>query len=86
LSPEKETVSDEKSGFWEDIYGRTRDAAGNVVKPTLDTATAGSSTPTAITSKYVPPALRAQAAGKDGGKAAADAAVLAKLSKQVIRL
>jgi hypothetical protein len=68
-SRETSNTSKNSSRLWEDIYGRTRDVAGNVV-----TATA--------TAKYVPPALRGlpQAAG---GKAASDAALLAKLSKQV---
>ena len=61
--------SKEDKGIWEDIYGRTRDAAGNVVKATTAT-------------KYVPPALRAQAEAA-AGKGAADAIVIAKLSKQV---
>ena len=67
--PKSETSKEpgnEKS-TWEDIYGRTRDSEGNVVKATA--------------TKYVPPALRAQAAAA-GGKGA-DAIALAKLSKQV---
>ena len=55
--------------MWEDIYGRTRDSSGNVVK--ASTAT-----------KYVPPALRARAEAA-AGKDAADAIVVARLSKQV---
>jgi nucleolar MIF4G domain-containing protein 1 len=74
------STSKPKTRFWEDIYGRTRDADGNVVK---STTTSTSSSTTATATKYVPPALRAQAAGAAGDKAAADAALLAKLSKQV---
>ena len=65
--PETSKETGNEKSTWEDIYGRTRDSEGNVVKATA--------------TKYVPPALRAQAAAA-GGKGA-DAIALAKLSKQV---
>ena len=56
--PEQEENSEETtSQTWEDIYGRTRDAKGNVVDAKED----------APQQKYVPPALRAQA-GSDREK------------------
>ena len=66
--PETSKENGSEKSTWEDIYGRTRDSEGNVVKSTT-------------APKYVPPALRAQTAAA-GGKGA-DAIALAKLSKQV---
>ena len=68
---EEEDSDDEKeeedSGTWEDIYGRTRDAKGNVL-PTQPPPSVSATTATPG-GKYVPPALRARLAAESGGGA-----------------
>ncbi|KAK7794247.1 hypothetical protein R5R35_014655 [Gryllus longicercus] len=50
----EDSASEEgKKGLWEDIYGRMRDKAGNVVQSSSQSGT------------YIPPALRAQQSGGD---------------------
>ncbi|TRY62892.1 hypothetical protein TCAL_00367 [Tigriopus californicus] len=63
---------DAHKGQWEDIYGRQRDAKGNVI---VENAPAGGGS-----NKYIPPALRAKMVGGDSEKRKQD---LLKLQRKV---
>ena len=56
-----------ESEYWEDIYGRTRDKKGNVIKDEVET-NQNSQNVQKGPSKYIPPALRGKVGGTEDEK------------------
>ena len=53
-------LNDKENDYWEDIYGRTRDAEGNIVNLQTDTKCDQNHASKTLSNKYIPPAMRAK--------------------------
>ena len=68
-------LNDKENDYWEDIYGRTRDAEGNVINLQTEANCDQNQASKTFSNKYIPPAMRA--------KMEAGNEKLIKLKKQV---
>ena len=69
--PELNTNSEGSDGLWEDIYGRTRDAKGNIVQfkgTDSSNLITSENQDRNTTNKYIPPAMRAKSGADDEKK------------------
>ena len=53
-------LNDKETNYWEDIYGRTRDAEGNVIDLQSDAKSDQNQASRTLSNKYIPPAMRAK--------------------------